>query len=141
MNKPLFNKVHALAEKLMDAAQREDADAFYQQYDELETLCIEHDGTKKDHPVLWETLADFTEDFEDALEIYEKALSLANDLKTFDYQASIQFSMAQLLSELNKSDSAKSRAQQAMELATKIDDNELVQEIQEWLDGFQYYQD
>lgn len=139
MNKALYNQVHALAEKLMTAAEQEDVKQFHSLYDELETLCIDHDGSKKDHPVLWETLADFTEEFEDAIEIYEKALELATSLKAFDYQASILFSMARVYTELEKPDSAKASAEKALLAAEKSEDMGLQKEIQSWLADFGFY--
>lgn len=139
MNKALFNQVHALAEKLMDAVEKENAPLFHTLYDELESLCIEHDGSKKDHPMQWEALADFTEDFEDAIEIYEKALEMAKANREFDYQASIQFSMARVFVELEKSESAQKSAEAALDAAVKAQDAELESEIKEWLNEYQFY--
>lgn len=139
MNKQIFNQVHALAEKLLTAAEKEDVKTFHDLYDELESLCIEHDGSKKDHPVQWEALADFTEEFEDAIEIYEKALELAVKLKAFDYQASILFSMARVYVELDKSESARSSAEKALEVAKKANDEQITSEIQSWLDEYGFY--
>lgn len=139
MNKQIYNQVHALAEKLLTAAENEDVQNFHRIYDELESLCIDHDGSKKDHPVQWEALADFTEEFEDAIEIYQKALDLAVKIKAFDYQASILFSMARVWVELDKSDSARSSAEKALEAAKKAEDADLENEIQQWLNEYGFY--
>lgn len=139
MNKAIFNQVHALAEKLMQAAEKENVSLFHSLYDELESLCIDHDGSKKDHPMQWEALADFTEEFEDAVEIYEKALAMAKENREFDYQASIQFSMARVFVELEKSESAQKSAEAALEAAGKAQDAELESEIKEWLKSYSFY--
>ena len=139
MNKTIYNQVHKLAEQLMSAAEKEDVDTFHNLYDILESLCIEHDGSKKDHPMQWEALADFTEELEDAIELYEKALELAKSQREFDYQASILFSMARVWVELEKSDAARDAAQGALEAASKAQDEELMAEIKEWLEEYRFY--
>ena len=139
MNKALFNQVHALAEALMQAAEQEDIAQFHSNYDKLESLCIDNENSKKDHPMQWEALADFTEEFEDAIEIYEKALAMATDNREFDYQASILFSMARVYVEIKKTESAQSAAERALEAAKKAQDTELAAEINDWLKEYQFY--
>ncbi len=135
MNKQIFNQVHGLAEQLMAAAEKEDINTFHALYDQLESLCIEHDGGKKDHPLQWEALADFTEDYEEAVDIYEKAFQLAKAQRDFDFQASIQFSLARVFRELGKMPESKAASELSLEAAKKVDDEELIEEIQQWVAG------
>ncbi len=123
----------------MSAAEREDVERFNALYDDLESICIEHDGSKKDHPMQWEALADFTEEFEDAIELYEKALELAKAQREFEYQASILFSMARVWVELEKPDAAREAAQASLDAANKAQDEDLLQEVQQWLDEYKFY--
>ena len=74
INTKIYKAVYELAEKLMRAADKEDREAFDSLYAELKAICIENENTDKDHPEQWETLADFTEELDDALVGYEKAL-------------------------------------------------------------------
>ena len=70
INTKIYKAVYQLSEKLMEAANKDDRHTFDALYKELNTLCIEHEDTPKDHPEQWETLADFTEELADALVIY-----------------------------------------------------------------------
>ncbi|NRB38881.1 MAG: tetratricopeptide repeat protein [Pseudomonadales bacterium] len=130
MNTKLYKKVQTLAADLIDAAEQENDSAFEKFYAELKLLCEENEADEhKNHPVQWETLADFTEDFDDALVIYEKALELSHVRKTRDYSASIQYAMALLLKDMDKKTEALERITLAQASANKIDDPELQREI------------
>ncbi|WP_289086550.1 hypothetical protein, partial [uncultured Spongiibacter sp.] len=100
INTKIYKAVYELAEKLMKAAAKDDRATFEALYAELEAICTEHENTGKDHPEQWETLADFTEELEDALPIYQKALDKAVAKQSNDHIASIGFSMAALQVEL-----------------------------------------
>lgn len=81
MSGTLFKQVELLAEQMLEAAEADDEPRFYQHYEALEALCMSHQGKKSDHPVLWETLADFSEDNPRAIALYQQAFSLADQLK------------------------------------------------------------
>lgn len=134
INTKIYKAVYELAEKLMKAADKEDRDAFDALYAELEAICTEHENTEKDHPEQWETLADFTEELEDALAVYEKALAKAIAIDSKDHMSSIAFSMAKLHVELGQTDAAISHLKNAQTSANKIEDNELKAEIDELLE-------
>ncbi len=131
INTKIYKAVYELAEKLMKAAAKDDRATFEALYAELEAICTEHENTGKDHPEQWETLADFTEELEDALPIYQKALDKAVAKQSNDHIASIGFSMAALQVELGDNQAAIERLQQAQASAHTIEDNELKAEIDE----------
>lgn len=133
VNTKIYKAVYELAEKLMKAADKDDRETFESLYAELEAICTENENTDKDHPEQWETLADFTEELEDAVVIYEKALEKANAVNSKDHMASIAFSMATLQIELGQTDAAINNLQDAKISANKIEDNELKAEIDELL--------
>ena len=133
INTKIYKAVYELAEKLMKAAAKDDRATFETLYAELEAICTEHENTGKDHPEQWETLADFTEELEDALPIYQKALDKAVAKQSNDHIASIGFSMAALQVELGDTQAAIERLQQAQASAHTIEDNELKAEIDELL--------
>jgi len=133
INPKIYKAVYELAEKLMKAAAKDDRATFEALYAELEAICTEHENTGKDHPEQWETLADFTEELEDALPIYQKALDKAVAKQSNDHIASIGFSMAALQVELGDNQAAIERLQQAQASAHTIEDNELKAEIDELL--------
>jgi exonuclease VII small subunit len=91
INTKIYKAVYELAEKLMKAAAKDDRATFEALYAELEAICTEHENTEKDHPEQWETLADFTEELEGALPIYQKALDKAVAKQSNDHIASIGF--------------------------------------------------
>jgi len=133
INTKIYKAVYELAEKLMRAAAKDDRATFEALYAELQAICAEHENTEKDHPEQWETLADFTEEREDALPIYQKALDKAVAKQSNDHIASIGFSMAALQVELGDNQAAIERLQQAQASAHTIEDNELKAEIDELL--------
>ena len=126
MNTKLYKQVHMLAGELMKAASKEDRESF--------TSCDENDGTDKDHPVQWETLADFTEDLEEAVALYSKALAKAVIINSKDFMSSIAFSMATLQVELGLKEAAIESLKSAVVSANKIEDKELKAEINELLE-------
>ncbi|TMO79242.1 Replicative DNA helicase [Pseudoalteromonas sp. S3776] len=135
MNTKVYKAVHDLAEQLMEAANRNDRKRFELLYSRLKTICEENENTSKDHPVQWETLADFTEELEDALTTYEKALEKSIAINNKDHMASIAYSMATLQIELGKKDEAINSLKSAKVSANKIEDKELKAEIHELLES------
>lgn len=135
MNTKVYKAVHDLAEQLMEAANRNDRKRFELLFSRLKTICEENENTSKDHPVQWETLADFTEELEDALTTYEKALEKSIAINNKDHMASIAYSMATLQIELGKKDEAINSLKSAKVSANKIEDKELKAEIHELLES------
>lgn len=134
MSTKIYKSVYSLAEKLIEAANKEDTEAFYLLYAELKTICIDNENTDKDHPVQWETLADFTEELEDAVAGYAKALEKSIAINSKDHISSVAFSMAKLQIELGQADAAIKNLQYAKISANKIEDKELKVEIAELLE-------
>lgn len=134
LNTKIYKAVYTLAEKLMDAADKEDSETFSSLFATLEAICVDNENTEKDHPVQWETLADFTEDLEQSVEGYKKALEKSIAINAKDYMSSIAYSMATLQIELGQTDEAIQNLQAAKVSANKIEDNELKREIKELLE-------
>lgn len=134
INTKIYKAVYELAERLMKAAAKDDRAAFDSLYAELQAICTDNENTDKDHPEQWETLADFTEELEDALPIYQKALEKAIAKNSKDHMASIGFSMATLQVQLGQTDDAIERLQLAKASADGIEDDELKAEIDQLLE-------
>ena len=81
----------------------------------------------------WETLADFTEDYDEALALYQKALDKATQINAKDYMSSIAFSMAVLQKELGQTDAAIENLKNAKITSNKIEDKALKNEIHDLL--------
>ena len=135
MNTKIYKSVHDLAEELMKAASKEDQVAFDALYAELEGICIENESTEKDHPVQWETLADFTEELEDAMTGYAKALEKSIAINSKDHISSVAYSMATLQIVLGQTEAAIENLQTAKTSSNKIEDKELKAEIEELLES------
>jgi len=129
INTKIYKSVYTLAEKLLDAANKDKRELFDSLFDELKAICIDNENTDKDHPEQWETLADFTEEQEDAVVAYEKALQKAIAINSMDHMSSIAFSMATLQVELGQVDAAIKNLREAKINANKIEDKELEKEI------------
>src|SRR5690606_40969674 len=68
INTKIYKSIYVLAEKLLEADSKNDQKTFDALYAQLKELCIENEKSDKDHPEQWETLADFTEDLDEALD-------------------------------------------------------------------------
>jgi tetratricopeptide (TPR) repeat protein len=135
LNTKLYKSVHTLAGKLMKAADNDDRAVFDSLYAELEAICMANENSEKDHPVQWETLADFTEDLDEALSVYEQALAKAAAINAKDYMSSIAYSMATLQIEQGESEVAIKSLQDAKINANKIEDKVLKSEIHDLLES------
>ena len=133
INTKIYKSVYSLSEKLMVAARKDNAEVFESLYAELKTICLDNENTDKDHPEQWETLADFTEDLEEAVIGYKKALKKATAINSKDHMSSIAFSMASLQLELGDIVAATQNLQDAKISANKIADKDLKKEIDDLL--------
>jgi tetratricopeptide (TPR) repeat protein len=124
-----------LAEELMNAANKNDRKRFELLFSKLKAICEENENTSKDHPVQWETLADFTEELEEAITTYEKALAKSIAINNKDHMSSVAFSMATLQLELGQKEEAIKNLQSAKVSANKIEDKELKAEIHDLLES------
>jgi len=133
INTKIYKAIYTLAEELLEADRRGNQGKFDSLYAELNAVCTDNEGTDKDHPEQWETLADFTEDLDAALVIYDKALAKATAINSKDHMSSIAFSMAVLQLETGEKESAIQSLQNAKVTANKIEDKEFKVEIDEML--------
>lgn len=133
MNTKIYKAVHGLAEKLLAAANKKNQEKFDALYAELKAICEDNEDTHKDHPVQWETLADFTSYYEEALAIYSKALVKAVAIDSKDFMSSIPFAMATLQAELGLVDAAIENLKNAQASAERIEDEDLKVEINKLL--------
>jgi hypothetical protein len=126
--------VLSITDNLLSAVQQKNQKRFDGYYLELKQLCEENEKTDKDHPVQWETLADFTDDLALAITIYEQALVKAEAINSKDFRSSIGFSMATLKVELGDKAGAIEDLEQAKISCNKIVDKELKAEIHDLLE-------
>ena len=134
MNTKIYKRVLSLADSLMTAAEEDNQTSFDRYYLELKQLCEENENTDKDHPVQWETLADFTDDLALAITIYEQALAKAEAINSKDFRSSIGFSIATLKVELGDETGAIEHLEKAKISCNKIIDKELKAEIHDLLE-------
>lgn len=135
MNTKVYKAVHDLAEQLMEAANRNDRKRFELLFSRLRAICEENENTSKDHPVQWETLADFTEELEEAITTYEKALQKSVAINNKDHMSSVAYSMATLQIELGQKNEAIKSLKNAKVSANKIEDKALKAEIHDLLES------
>jgi len=134
MNTKIYKKVLSFTDDLLAAAQEQNQAKFDGYYSELKQLCEEHENTDKDHPVQWETLADFTDDLALAVTIYEQALVKAEAINSKDFRSSISYSIATLKVELGDKTGAIEQLEKAKISCNKIVDKELKAEIHDLLE-------
>ena len=134
MNTKIYKHVHTLAKDLMQAVHRKNQIRFDECYAELQKVCDDNDDTDKDHPVQWETLADFTDDLALAITIYEKALQKAEAINSKDFLSSVAFAIALLQVELGDKSCAIEHLKNAKINSNKIADKDLKAEIEALLE-------
>ena len=134
MNTKIYKRVLSLTDNLLGAVQQRNQTRFDGYYLELKQLCEEHENTDKDHPVQWETLADFTDDLALAVTIYEHALVKAETINSKDFRSSIGYSAATLKVELGDTTGAIEHLEKAKISCNKIIDKELKAEIHDLLE-------
>jgi hypothetical protein len=134
MNTKIYKQVLFLTDHLMAAAQEQNQSQFDKHYLALKQLCQDYENTDKDHPVQWETLADFTDDLAEAITIYEKALLKAEAINDKDFRSSISFSIAEQKVELGDKTGAIESLEQAKISCNKISDKALKAEIHDLLE-------
>lgn len=134
MNTKIYKQVLSLTDNLLAAAQEQNQNKFNGYYLSLKQLCEEHESSDKDHPVQWETLADFTDELPLAVTLYEQALVKAKAINDKDFLSSIAFTMATIKLELGDKAGAIKDLEQAKISSNKIIDKELKSQIHDLLE-------
>lgn len=127
-----YQKLHDLATELVTASEAGDAGEIWRHYNALREFCDAESAAGRDHPFLWETLADFTTDDQGATELYLQALESARKLKAPEFEASILLALAERSRAMGDGESANQYAMQASEVANNLDDPELKDAIAEF---------
>jgi tetratricopeptide (TPR) repeat protein len=133
MNTKIYKQVLVHTDNLLAAVQQKNQKRFDGFYQELKQLCQEHENTDKDHPVQWETLADFTDDLDLAITLYQHALEKAQAINDKDFCSSIGYAIAALKVEIGDKVGAIAHLEKAKISCNKIIDKELKAEIHDLL--------
>ncbi|TYK66189.1 hypothetical protein [Colwellia echini] len=133
MKAPLYNDILAICQEIANASAADNDELRLSHCKKLQVLCATSQNTPKDHPLQWEALADFTEDGEQAMDIYEIALATAEKLALPTYTASAYLAMALRQVEFEEPDQALIFANKANDAAQSIESEELKAEITELL--------
>ncbi len=126
----IHQRVVELTDAILAAGQSGDAELAGSRYKALLAYCQATAAAGRDHPFLWETLADFTGDEHLAIGHYRHALALAG---AADYAASICLALAERHANLDESGAAHAYALQAEEHARGSHDLPLRQAIDQFL--------
>lgn len=133
MKAPLYNEILDICQNIANASANENDDARNSACADLQKLCATNQNSPKDHPLQWEALADFTDDGDQAMDIYQIALAIAEKLKLDTFIASVYLAMALRQQEFEESSKALEYANLANTAAQNINSVELKKEIQEFL--------
>lgn len=126
-------RVLELTNAIVEAGRSGDTRASWTAYDTLRNYCETLASEGRDHPFLWETLADFTGNDSVAIGLYKRALPLATANGANEYAASICLALAERHSNLDEFEQARDYAEQADTFARSSDDLPLRQEISQFL--------
>ena len=135
MNIPpdIHARVVELTDAILNASEDGEENISASLYAQLHAYCGSIAAAGRDHPFLWETLADFTGDDHIAIEHYNHALMLANAVQAISYEASIHLALAERHSNLGDVAAAQDNALRADALAQRTDDLPLRQAISQFL--------
>jgi len=133
MKAPLYNDILTICQEISNASNAQNDELRLTSCKKLQVLCATNQGTPKDHPLQWEALADFTEDGDQAMDIYEVALATADKLSLPVFTASAYLSMALRQVEFEEKEQALVFANKANDAAQTIESDELKTEIAELL--------
>jgi hypothetical protein len=99
-----WDAVRWAAKAVMDAAQAEDPARRAARFGDLRSILTELRGRHGNHPLLWETEADFAPDSEGAAELYRRAeaAALAAEMPTISIRVSLARVLIEELSQLGK---------------------------------------
>ncbi|HCM46008.1 MAG TPA: hypothetical protein DIS98_00310 [Colwellia sp.] len=133
MKAPLYDDILAICQEIANASNTDNDELRLASCKKLQVLCAINQDSPKDHPLQWEALADFTEDGEQAMDIYEVALVTAEKLVLPIFTASAYLAMAQRQVEFEEKAQALVFATKANEVAQTIDNKELKIEVTDFL--------
>lgn len=133
MKAPLYNEILEICQNIANASSKDDDDARSIACGELQKLCASNQNSPKDHPLQWEALADFTDDGDQAMDIYQIGLAVAEKLKLENFTTSIYLAMAQRQQEFGDPKNALEFANMANSTAQNISSEELKKEVKEFL--------
>ena len=136
MKAPLYDEILKICQDIAKASAASDEDARSEACKNLQKLCASNQDSPKDHPLQWEALADFTDDGDLAMDIYEIGLSTAEKLKLPTFSASIYLAMAQRQQEFEEQDKALEYGKKAEQASQEIDSDELKNDIKTFLASF-----
>lgn len=133
MKAPLYNEILTICQEIASASAAENDELRLAACQKLQVLCATNQNSPKDHPLQWEALADFTDDGDQAIDIYQVALATAEKLSLPTYTASAYLAMAQRYNEFEEQEKALAFAKNAEEAAQHIESDELKSEINDFL--------
>jgi hypothetical protein len=133
MKAPLYDEILDICQHIANASANNDHDGRSDACKNLQKLCATNQNSPKDHPLQWEALADFTEEGDLAMDIYDIGLTTADKLNLPTFTASIYLAMAQRQQEFDNTDKAIEYAKKADIVSQNIDNEELEQEIKAFL--------
>ena len=133
MKAPLYDDILNICQEIAKASSAENDELRLEHCKKLQVLCAKNQNTPKDHPLQWEALADFTEDGDQAMDIYDVALATAEKLSLPTFTASAYLAMSLRQVEFEEQEQALVFAKKASDAAESIESLELKAEIAEHL--------
>lgn len=129
----IHQHVLGIARAIAEASSVGDTRAQWRLHGELREFCHAMADAGRDHPFLWETLADFTRDDRVAIGLYQRALLQVRQLGSAEAEASIFMELAQRHVELGEPSMAYGCALRADAVARLTDDLTLRRRVSQFL--------
>lgn len=129
MKSPIFDEVIEICRSIATSSQEQKETEREQAYQNLIKLCAKHENTPRDHPFQWEALAEFTLDADQAVDLYEKGLAIAQKMSLVDAQASVYLAMISRYLETEQLENAKASLELLQAIEGDVENKNIVAEI------------
>lgn len=129
----VYDEVLRRSVVLTNLRLQHDENAQQEAYIALRAFCEDTARSGRDHPFLWETLADFSRDAREAIALYLRSLALAAQLAPEGVDGSTHFALAMRYQDIGASDLAYQHALAADDIARRTDDLSLRRDISRFL--------
>ena len=126
-----YEELHQFSLELINASCRADKEAVKNSYKDIFDLCQYYKGTEEDHPFQWETLADFTDEIEKAIDYYRIGLNLAINQNLKEYEASISIGLGKLLKDSNELVEASDLFKKAKIICEELGGQEFIESLKD----------
>lgn len=120
----IYDELLRLATQLKEVAMEGNPETTAEHYEQLKDYCLAQIDEDRDYAFIWETLGDFTDDFDGAVKYYERALEISARDGEPDY--SVLIALGERYLDNGQKDMARSYLSAGLKKAFSENDEEMI---------------